>query len=84
MPAPKRVPSWPWSAFYEPESQEKILAAQSCLTPRDPMSRLFSSWNSPGKSTGVGSCLLLQGIFPPQESNLCLLHCRQTLHHLSH
>ena len=73
-----------WITIYEPESQEKILAAQSCLILCDPMSRLFSLWNSPGKSTGVGSHLLLQGIFPPQESNLCLLHCRQTLYHLSH
>ena len=27
---------------------------------------------------------LLQGIFPTQESNLGLLHCRQTLYRLSH
>ena len=27
---------------------------------------------------------LLQGIFPTQESNLSLLHCRQILYHLSH
>ena len=27
---------------------------------------------------------LLQVIFPTQELNLCLLHCRQTLYHLSH
>ena len=31
------------------------------------------------------SCrFLLQGIFPTQGSNLGLLHCRQTLYHLSH
>ena len=30
---------------------------------------LYSSWNSPGQNTGVGSCSLLQGIFPTQESN---------------
>ena len=36
------------------------------------------SWNSPGKNTGVGSHSLLQGIFPTQESNPGLLHCRQT------
>ena len=28
---------------------------------------LYSSWNSPGQNTGVGS--LLHGIFPPQGSN---------------
>ena len=28
--------------------------------------------------------ILLQGIFLTQGSNPCLLHCRQTLYHLSH
>ena len=36
------------------------------------------------KNTGVGCHFLLQGIFPTQGSNLGLLHCRQTLYHLSH
>ena len=31
-------------------------------------------WDFPGKNTGVGCCALLQGIFPTQESNPCLLH----------
>ena len=31
-------------------------------------------WDSPGKNTGVGGHALLQGIFPTQEVNLCLLH----------
>ena len=30
---------------------------------------LYSSWNSPGQNTRMGSCSLLQGIFPTQESN---------------
>ena len=40
----------------------------------------------PGKSknTGVGSLFLLQGIFPTQESNWGLLHCRQILYKLSY
>jgi len=37
-------------------------------------------WNFLGKSTGVGCCFLLQGIFLTQELNLGLLHCRQTLY----
>ena len=43
-----------------------------------------------GKSTGVGSHFLLQGIFPTQGSDLGLLHCRRSpalkvdLHLLSH
>ena len=46
--------------------------------------RLFCPWNSPRKNIGVGSHSLLQGIFPIQESNPSLLHCRQILYHLSH
>ena len=46
--------------------------------------RLLCPWNSPGKNTGVGSYSLFQEIFPTQESNLDLLHCRQILYHLSH
>ena len=37
--------------------------------------RLLLPWDSPGKSTGVGGHFLLQGIFPTQRSNPCLLHC---------
>ena len=36
------------------------------------------------KNTGVGSLSLLQGIFPTQESNWGLLHCRQILYQLSY
>ena len=38
--------------------------------------RLLHAWDSPGKSTEVGSHSLLQGIFPTQRLNLCLLHLR--------
>ena len=34
--------------------------------------RFLYPWDSPGKNTGVG--WLLQGIFPAQGLNLCLLH----------
>ena len=47
-------------------------------------SRLLCSWDSLGKNTGVSCNFLLQGIFPIQESNLGLLHCRQILYHLNH
>ena len=30
---------------------------------------LYSPWNSPDQNTGVGSCSLLQGIFPTQGLN---------------
>ena len=56
------------------------LVAQLCLTLCDPMncSPLSSSvhGDSPGKNTGVDCHALLQEIFPTQESNQSLLHCR--------
>ena len=36
--------------------------------------RLLCPWDSPGKNTGVGCRFLLQGIFPTQGLNQCLLH----------
>ena len=36
------------------------------------------------KNTGVGSLTLLQGIFPAQEWNWGLLHCRQIFYQLSY
>ena len=45
---------------------------------------LYSPWNSPAQSTGVGILFLLQGIFPTQGSNPGLPHCRQILYQLSH
>ena len=35
---------------------------------------IYGPWNSPGQNTGVGSCSLLQSIFPTQGSNP---HCLQ-------
>ena len=35
--------------------------------------RLLSPWNSSGKNPGAGCHFLLQGIFPTQGSNPCLL-----------
>ena len=55
---------------------------QSCPTLCDPKD--YSPWDSPGKSTGVGSLSLLQGIFPTQGSNLGLPQCGQILYQLSH
>jgi len=53
------------------------LVAKSCPTLCDP--RHFCPWAFPGKNTGVGCHILLQGIFPTQGSNLGLLHCSQIL-----
>ena len=46
--------------------------------------RLLCPWSSPGKNIWVGSCTLLQEIFPTQGSNPGLLDCRHILYCLSH
>ena len=60
----------------------QVRVTQSCLTLSDPMD--YSSWDSPGQNTGVGSFSLLQGIFPTQGSNPGLSHYRWILYHLSY
>ena len=57
----------------------KVLVAQLCPTICNPM---VCPWDSPGKNTGVDCHSLCQGIFPTQELNPSLLHCRQMLYHL--
>ena len=44
---------------------------------------LYSPWNSLGQNIEMGSCSLLQGIFPIQGLKPGLLHCRQILYLLS-
>ena len=60
----------------------------SCLTLCNPMDCSLPGssvhGDSPGKNPGAGCHFLLQGIFPTQGSNLCLLrllHCRWILYH---
>ena len=55
------------------------LFAPQTVAHHAPLSR-----DSPGKNTGVGCHALLQGIFPTQGLNLCLLHYRWILNPLSH
>ena len=65
----------------------KVLVTQSCLTLQPHglyAARLFCPWNSPDKTTRVGSHFLLWEMIPAQGSNLGLLHCRHILYHLSH
>ena len=76
------------SNIFNVYSQDTLcLVTQLCLTLCHPMdcSPPGSSvhGDSPGKNTGVGCHALLQGIFPNQELNPGLLHCRQILYHLS-
>ena len=47
--------------------------------------RFFTSWATrEAQEYWVGSLSFLQGIFPTQESNWGLLHCRQILYQLSY
>ena len=57
------------------------------IEPRSPALQVDSLPAEPQgkpKNTGVGSLLLLQQIFPTQELNRGLLHCRQILYQLSY
>ena len=57
--------------------------AKSCSTLVIPWTG-YSLWDSPGKNTGAGCHFLIQGIFPTQESNPCLLQYRRTLYQLNY
>ena len=80
-PFSPKSPSHPgWHIFYflyKVTMKVKVKVMSDSLPPR----RLYSPWNSVGQNTGVGSLSLLQGIFPTQESNPGLPHCRRVLHH---
>ena len=66
----------PLQWFLESESRSVV---SDSLRPHG----LYSPWNSPGQNTGLGSCSLLQGIFPTQGLNPALPHCRWILHQLN-
>ena len=54
------------------------LVIKSCPTLLTSTSDLnLCPWDFPGRVGWSGLHLLLQGIFPTQGSNLCLLHCRR-------
>ena len=64
---PRDRGAW-WAAVYgvtQSRTRLKRLSSSS--------SRLLCPWDFPGQNTGVGCYFLLQGIFPTQGSNLCLL-----------
>ena len=63
-----------------------FLESESCSVMSDSswLHELYSPWNSLSQNTWVGSLSLLQGIFPTQESNQGLPHCRQILYQLSY
>ena len=60
-------------------SRLTLCNSMDCSPPASPV-----HGDSPGKNTGVGCHVLLQGIFPTQGLNPGLLHCRQIFYSLSH
>ena len=65
-----------------------LSVAESCLTLLWPHglwpARLLCLWDLLGENTGVGCHFPLQGIFPAQGSNSCLLHWQEGSLPLSH
>ena len=65
----------------------EVLVTWSCLTVSDPMGSPGSSVHGllqPRILEWVSIPFFLRGIFLTQGLNLCLLHCRQTLYHVSY
>ena len=76
-----RTESWSRQPFPSPGDLPKPE-----IKPRSPVLLVDSLPAEPHrklKKTGMGSLFLLQQIFPTQDSNQGLLHCRQILDHLS-
>ena len=75
-----RILEWVAMPSSRGASQLRDQTQVSCIVDR------FFTTEPPGKpkNMGVGSLSLLQGIFPIQESNWGLLHCRWILHQLSY
>ena len=59
--------------MYESESVSHSVRPDSLRPYGLNPARLLSPWGFSDKNTGAGCHFLLQGIFPTQESNLCLL-----------
>ena len=77
----------PWANAYVLGRKLKLLLRLLSFLCRSPTLQADSLPAEPRgkhKNTGVGSLSLLQRIFPTQESNLDLPHCRQILYQLSH
>ena len=75
-----RILEWVAFPFSRGSSQPRDRTQVSHIAGR------FFTGEPPGKpkSTGVGNLFLLQGIFPTQERNQGLLHCRRILYLLSY
>ena len=72
-----------WQTYYNPRIYgAKLLQLSDSVQPYGRQPAMFLSvyspgqeyWDSPGKNTGLGCHVLLQGIFPTQGLGPCLLH----------
>ena len=72
-----------WSQFSSVQSSRSVVSDSLHLHGLLPPGSSVHG-DSPGKNTGVGFHALVQGIFPTEEWNSGLLHCRWILYHLSH
>ena len=77
--------TWPQLKFKSPTFSDVMRSASRSVVSESLRPRgLYSPWNPPGPDTGVGSCSLLQGVFPTQGSNPGLPDCTWLLYQLSH
>ena len=79
---PKWEPCQNFLIKWAKDSLVKVKVTQLCPTLCNPID--CSPWNSPGQNTGVGSCSLLQRIFPTQGLNPGLPYYKWILYQLSH
>ena len=69
-----------WCPGRKEKESESCSVVSNSLWPHG----LYSSWDSPGRDTGVGSLSLLQEFFPIQGSSPCLPNFRWILYQLKH
>ena len=69
-----------WSGLPRPPPGDLPSPGIATRSPALPTDSLPAEPQGKPKNTGVGSLSLLQGIFPTQESNQGLLHCRRILY----
>ena len=72
-----------WSGYSFPSPGDLPNAGIKPRSPTLQADSLPTELSGKPKNTGVGSLSLLQQIFPTQESNRGLLHCRQILYQLT-
>ena len=79
-----RILEWAAVPFSKGSSQPRDRTQVSHIAPASQADSLPAEPQGKPKNTGVGSLSLLHGIFPTQESNPGLPHCRRILNQLSY